>query len=109
MAVCSLLGHRASPDVIANAGHMFSRCTRCSADLILVGAKWITPPKGKAIVWRTCSETEKAVPEISVAPALVVGLRAPERHRNNLRQGYAGNRRVAETDRRNFGKKVWNH
>jgi hypothetical protein len=30
----------------------FSRCTRCSVDLIETGGRWDTPPPGYRIVWK---------------------------------------------------------
>jgi hypothetical protein len=52
---CSLVGHRPSAESIRNDGHHFSRCTRCSSDLVETDNSWSTAPKGYRIVWRPSS------------------------------------------------------
>jgi hypothetical protein len=106
---CSLIGHHASEDVIANAGEQFNRCTRCNADLILIEGKWTLPPKGFAIVWRKAGPSADAIAKPRPSPALVAERRGSQRRRNNLRHGLSPCRRTGQVDRRNFGTKVWNH
>jgi len=106
---CSLIGHDASTEVIANAGERFSRCTRCDVDLILIEGKWTAPPKGYAIVWRKAQRSADPVAAPKANPALIAERRGPQRRRNNLREGLTPCRRTTQPDRRNFGTKVWNH
>jgi hypothetical protein len=49
---CAIAGHKASGKVIRNEGTGFSRCTRCSADLIHAEGRWDTPPVGYRVVWK---------------------------------------------------------
>jgi CheY-like chemotaxis protein len=49
--ICRLKGHDPHPDEICNAGHCFTRCRRCNADLIKQGNAWHPVPKGHRIVW----------------------------------------------------------
>lgn len=107
---CSLMGHQAAPEVIANAGDQFSRCTRCSANLVRIDGKWATPPKGYAIIWRKANRQDAIIAaNPAPAPSLIVERRGPQRRRNNLRSGLTPCNRVARADRRDFGTKVWNH
>ncbi len=49
---CAIAGHSASDRVIRNEGVSFSRCTRCSADLVETDGRWGTPPAGYRVVWK---------------------------------------------------------
>ncbi len=59
--ICRIGGHRASSETIRNAGRHFSRCTRCSSDLVEEDGAWATAPAGFRIVW-------KKLPDPFVAP-----------------------------------------
>jgi len=50
--VCSLAGHRPSERTMRNAGYHFSRCVRCSVDLVHQDGRWVTAPRGFRIVWK---------------------------------------------------------
>lgn len=64
---CALRGHLPSEDVIANGGYTFSRCTRCSADLVEEDGRWAPPPRGFRIVWRKAEG--EARPSESTGPS----------------------------------------
>jgi hypothetical protein len=55
---CALAGHRPSPTTIENAGHLFTRCARCAADLIQLQGRWQSAPSGFRIVWRAAAPGE---------------------------------------------------
>lgn len=51
--LCRILGHKASAEPVWNEGFYFSRCSRCSADLVRIpGEPWHIPRKAQ-VVWRT--------------------------------------------------------
>jgi hypothetical protein len=50
--VCALVGHSASAKIIRNAGHSFSSCARCKADLVEADDEWTAAPAGFRIVWK---------------------------------------------------------
>jgi hypothetical protein len=50
--LCAISSHRPSPDMISNAGHDFTRCLRCGADMVSVDGAWTTAPAGQRIVWK---------------------------------------------------------
>lgn len=53
--VCIVRRHSAASNVISNAGHNFTRCTRCGADLLERDGVWALAPKGFRIVWKVSS------------------------------------------------------
>src|SRR5688572_27044927 len=56
--LCQLNRHAAHNDVIENEGRRFSRCRRCSIDLVERGKSWGAAPKGYRIVWRSKTTTD---------------------------------------------------
>jgi hypothetical protein len=46
------MGHSASAKIIRNAGHSFSTCIRCRADLVDLEGTWTGAPAGHRIVWK---------------------------------------------------------
>lgn len=57
-AICRLLRHRASIDIVWNDGRHFGRCTRCGCELIRSGGPWTSVPKGFRIVWRNRTDAD---------------------------------------------------
>lgn len=48
---CSFGQHKAGPDPVWNAGFYFTRCSRCSRDLIRGQGAWQQVPAGYRVVW----------------------------------------------------------
>jgi CheY-like chemotaxis protein len=85
--ICRLKGHDPHSDEVCNAGRCFTRCRRCSADLVKKGQAWEPVPKGYRVVWAAAAGRDAgagdegaasvegdepappAVPEPSPAPA----------------------------------------
>jgi hypothetical protein len=70
--VCAIAGHPVSARAIKNAGMNFSRCTRCSADLVEADGRWGSPPTGYKVIWRKQPEPAELPPfppaEIPIEP-----------------------------------------
>lgn len=53
--LCNMSGHVAAPASVTNQGFQFSRCARCSHDMIRstasAGAKWKPVPEGFRVDW----------------------------------------------------------
>ena len=47
---------------IQNAGHAFTRCVRCAADLVEAQGRWQTAPKGFRIVWKQAGKAAEEAP-----------------------------------------------
>jgi hypothetical protein len=109
--VCTIGGHR--PDItIWNDGIHFSKCRRCRADIVKQGEKWIAPPPGYRIVWRTRhTDTELVLLRESIAPPADKAGRDKDRRRGGstfLPPHLKGIDRRRSSDRRQscFGKKA---
>ena len=111
--LCALGRHRPSPRVIPNEGRLFSRCTACKADLILVGHVWRTAPRGYKVIWKDQDQPVQAADD---APAGEQAAEAPvgKRKRTDRRSPVkkplptklGGKERRRSKDRRNgFGKR----
>jgi len=50
--LCAIGGHEAADGEVYNSGYWFSRCRRCSCDMIRAGGAWETVPQGHRVVWR---------------------------------------------------------
>lgn len=50
--LCAIGGHEAAPGETYNSGYWFSRCRRCSRDMIRAGGSWEVVPQGHRVVWR---------------------------------------------------------
>jgi hypothetical protein len=51
--LCALGGHEAAANEVYNGGYYFSRCRRCSRDMIRCGAAWQMVPNGHRVVWKS--------------------------------------------------------
>ena len=67
--VCSIAGHRPSPDEVCNGGKCFTRCERCGAELVRSGADWQPVPKGFRVVWKQPDEQPPAAAPPPPPPA----------------------------------------
>jgi hypothetical protein len=65
---CALFKHSASAKIIRNAGHSFSACVRCKADLVEVDGKWAAAPTGFRIVWKEPSPEAPESPPLLLTP-----------------------------------------
>lgn len=108
---CSLGWHRPSSRVIPNEGRLFSRCTACSADIIMVGRSWRKAPRGYQVIWK---EAEPApVPEAPPEPEKKPRKSATARRRGERRaaaskelpEKLGGKERRRSDRRKGFGKK----
>ncbi|HEX8365750.1 MAG TPA: hypothetical protein VF603_10770 [Allosphingosinicella sp.] len=50
--LCFIQGHSASDEQVWNRGYSFSRCRRCSCDMIRSDADWDVVPRGHRVVWK---------------------------------------------------------
>ena len=50
--LCAIGGHEAAPGEVYNSGYWFSRCRRCTRDMIRAGGSWEIVPSGHRVVWR---------------------------------------------------------
>lgn len=109
---CTLGWHRPSTRVIPNEGRLFSRCTACNADIILVGRSWRKAPRGYQVIWKEASPAP--APETASAPAKKPRKSATARRRGERRaaeskqlpEKLGGKERRRSRDRRKgFGKK----
>jgi hypothetical protein len=50
--LCAIGGHEAAPGEVYNSGYWFSRCRRCTRDMIRAGGSWEVVPQGHRVVWR---------------------------------------------------------
>jgi hypothetical protein len=68
---CAIVGHYVSDRIIRNEGTSFSRCIRCSTDLIETEGRWGAPPKGHRVVWekRPSEAAQLSLPPALEAPA----------------------------------------
>ncbi|MGZ8998080.1 MAG: DUF6232 family protein [Allosphingosinicella sp.] len=105
--LCRLNRHAQDGHVIENEGHHFSRCRRCSADLLEQGGKWVAAPKGFRIVWRsntTADESSTSPLAKESVPAVVEASREPDRRQPGA-SPFLGPERRRKPDRRGrFGK-----
>ena len=53
--LCAIGGHEANAGEVYNSGYWFSRCRRCSRDMIRAGGAWDLVPRGHRVVWRSGS------------------------------------------------------
>jgi hypothetical protein len=121
---CTLVGHSASAKIIQNAGHSFSACIRCRADLVDLQGTWTEAPAGQRIVWK--ERVAEAPPAASIEesftpfeavleltePLPLAPVRTLRKEKDRRRSGgqfpakFAGVDRRRGIDRRNgFGKK----
>lgn len=109
---CSFGWHRPSPRVIPNEGRLFSRCTACNADIIMVGRSWRTAPKGYQVIWKETAEppSNKTEPDPEKKPRKSATARRRGERRTaaskELPEKLGGKDRRRSRDRRKgFGKK----
>jgi hypothetical protein len=50
--LCFVQGHSPSEEQVWNRGYSFSKCRRCSCDLIRSDADWEIVPRGLRVVWK---------------------------------------------------------
>jgi hypothetical protein len=53
--LCAIGGHEAAAGEVYNSGYWFSRCRRCTRDMIRAGGSWEVVPQGHRVVWRSGS------------------------------------------------------
>jgi hypothetical protein len=51
--LCFIQGHSPSEEQVWNRGYSFSKCRRCSCDMIRSDGCWEIVPRGHRVVWRT--------------------------------------------------------
>ena len=69
--LCALGGHEAAEAETYNSGYHFSRCRRCSRDMIRSGAVWRDVPPGHKVVWKGGCHSHSMEPDYGpVLPAL---------------------------------------
>ena len=88
--LCALGRHRPSSRVIPNEGRLFSRCTSCNADIIMVGNSWRTAPPGYRVIWK-----ETPAPQPDAEQEEAAGGKEPADRRGKERRG--GDRRKNKT------------
>ena len=76
-AICWLLNHQTSGEMIWNDGQHFTRCARCAADLIRGKDGWMSVPKGYRIVWRDKGPGDVDWSRWNEAPLAPVARRTP--------------------------------
>ena len=81
--ICRLKGHDPHPDEICNAGHCFTRCRRCQADLVKQGEAWNPVPRGHRIVWaaaaaRDVGGGQEGAASVEGAEPVSAAVREPE-------------------------------
>jgi hypothetical protein len=62
--LCALGGHEAAEAEIYNSGYYFSRCRRCSRDMIRSGAAWREVPPGHRVVWKGGCHSHSMEPDL---------------------------------------------
>lgn len=50
--LCFIQGHSPAGDQVWNRGYAFSKCRRCSCDLIRSDGDWDIVPRGHRVVWK---------------------------------------------------------
>lgn len=50
--LCFIQGHAPADEQVWNRGYSFSKCRRCSCDLIRSDASWDIVPRGHRVVWK---------------------------------------------------------
>jgi hypothetical protein len=50
--LCFIQGHSPSEERIWNRGYSFSKCRRCSCDMIRSDCDWTVVPRGHRVVWK---------------------------------------------------------
>jgi len=51
--LCGILGHGPADTGLWNEGYFFTRCRRCSCDLIRTDGSWTPLPRGYQVSWKT--------------------------------------------------------
>lgn len=76
-AICRLLNHKMSGEMVWNDGQHFSRCARCAADLIRGKQGWISIPKGHRVVWKDKGPADVDWSRWNEAPFVPAARRTP--------------------------------
>ena len=69
--LCAITGHEAHRREVYNSGFHFSRCRRCSRDMIRAGGEWRMVPGGYRVAWKAGCHSHSIEPDYGrVLPVL---------------------------------------